>query len=125
MIKNLAPQMAKTLKEKKQWDEPDVPLEDIPNNMSVVTSIPDASIVMGDITSDIITKDLGPKSLGALTFTSHSVAALDSNICSEENSIGCPSNSICSVQTESSNSIYTRCQSGFSQLFSGYNAINH
>ena len=32
MIDSLAPQMAATLKEDKQWEVPDVPLEDIPDN---------------------------------------------------------------------------------------------
>ena len=105
MIENLAPQMAKTLKEGKQWDEPDVPLEDIPDNMSIVSSIPDASIVMGDIISNIIAKELGSNSLEALSSTSNSSADLDSNICREQYSISCPNNSSCSVQTESSSSI--------------------
>ena len=59
MIEGLAPQMATALKEGRKWDEPDVPLEDIPDNMHIVSSIPDVDIATGDIISDIITRELG------------------------------------------------------------------
>ena len=41
MIDSLAPQMAARLKEGKQWEAPDVPLEDIPDNMHIISSIQD------------------------------------------------------------------------------------
>jgi len=59
MIENLAPQMAAMLKEGKQWKEPDVPLEDVPDSIRIVSSIHDVNIVMGDFISDIITRELG------------------------------------------------------------------
>lgn len=55
--------MATTLKKEKQWDEPDVPLEDIPDNMRIVLRIPDVEIATGNIISDIIIRELGVSSL--------------------------------------------------------------
>ena len=62
MIEGLAPQMATALKKGRQWDEPDVPLEDVPDNMHIVSSIPDVDIATGNIISDIITRELGVSS---------------------------------------------------------------
>ena len=62
MIESLAPQMATTLKEGKQWEEPDVPLEDIPDNMHIVSSISDANVATADFISDLITRELGVSS---------------------------------------------------------------
>ena len=52
MIDSLAPQMAATLKEGKQWEVPDVPLEGIPENMHIISSKEDVNIVMDDFISD-------------------------------------------------------------------------
>ena len=56
MIESLAPQMATTLKEGKQWEESDVPLEDIPDNMHIVSSISDANVATANFISDLITR---------------------------------------------------------------------
>ena len=57
-IESLVPQMAAMLKEGKQWQEPDVPLEDVPDNIHIVSSMQDVNIVMDDIISDITTREL-------------------------------------------------------------------
>ena len=54
--------MATALKKGRQWDEPDIPLEDVPDNMHIVSSIPDVDIATGNIISDIITRELGVSS---------------------------------------------------------------
>lgn len=51
--------MAVTLKESKQWEYPDVPLEDVPDNIRIVSSTQNVNIVMDDFISDIITRELG------------------------------------------------------------------
>ena len=80
MIESLAPQMAATLKEGKQWEEPDVPLEDVPDNIHIVSSIQDVNIVMGDFISDIITRELGVNSLDTeLSNTTGNSISDDSN----------------------------------------------
>ena len=72
--------MAATLKEGKQWEEPDVPLEDVPDNIHIVSSIQDVNIVMGDFISDIITRELGVNSLDTeLSNTTGNSISDDSN----------------------------------------------
>ena len=64
MIDSLAPQMAAILKEGKQWEVPDVPLEDIPDSIHIISSKQDVHIVMNDFISDVITKELGVSGSG-------------------------------------------------------------
>ena len=79
MIDSLAPQMAATLKEGKQWEVPDVPLEGIPENMHIISSKEDVNIVMDDFISDAITKELGVTGPGTESYSPDNSIPDDSN----------------------------------------------
>ena len=79
MIDSLAPQMAATLKEGKQWEVPDVPLEGIPENMHIISSKEDVNIVMDDFISDAITKELGVSGPGTESYSPDNSIPDDSN----------------------------------------------
>ena len=56
MIEKLVPQMAEVLKKGEQWEDPDVPLDDVPKNIQIVTSLKSVNIEVN--IDDIINKEL-------------------------------------------------------------------
>ena len=84
LIEKLAPQMAKMLKEEKKWEQPDVPLEDVPKSLKRVLSLSEVQS-LDHIKIDALTaKELG-ECVSSSTTTAESSAAATC-VCTEEDS---------------------------------------
>ena len=59
-IERLAPEMAATLKQHKQWKNPSVPLEDKPSTLEVAQSLSDLKAITPDQIAALIERELGP-----------------------------------------------------------------
>ena len=59
VIEKLAPHMAITLKEKEKWDQPDVPLEDVPLAMKRVTNLSEVKPLDPEKIDAVMEKELG------------------------------------------------------------------
>ena len=61
-IKQLAPQMATVLIKHNQWFHPDIPFDDIPDNVKIVCDIDDVNALDDHFISELIAHELGPVS---------------------------------------------------------------
>jgi len=48
MIERLVPKMAEVLRKGKQWENPNVPLDDVPQNIQIGTSEPEPMLCTDD-----------------------------------------------------------------------------
>ena len=85
LIEKLAPQMAKMLKEEKKWEQPDVPLEDVPKTLKRVLSLSEVQSLDHIKIDALMAKELG-ECVSSSATTAESSAAATTCVCSEEDS---------------------------------------
>ena len=60
VIQQLAPQMATVLTKHNQWLQPDIPFDDIPDKVNIITNIDDVNALSDNFICELITHELGP-----------------------------------------------------------------
>ena len=78
-IERLAPKMAATLKEKKKWENPDVPLDDVPPKLNVITSLSQVKPHASGFLATLIARELGPSPSPEETINRDSLQEEESN----------------------------------------------
>ena len=59
MIEKLVPQMAKVLKSAEKWNDPDVPLDDVPEGIRLAYKLEDVIVPPSNFIADTISRELG------------------------------------------------------------------